>query len=1014
MRFVALRPLIGLSFCVALAQSGFAQAPFPKSGLSENTLRGVRLYRGGNTGAALQSFEAAAKTPLPPTPGGEFFYADLLQGYGLLAGIKTEDSFLTAKAEMAWNKAVMSQMFRDRIAAALSEAAFYRGDWEKTAEYGAAAGYHHHSNAELATIKFRTAYAYLNQKDLEKAEPLFRAMKGVEGPYKIPAYYYYGLLAYQQNRYDEALRNLQQVADEPRYRSTVPYFVAELKYLKGDKEGALSDAKSLLAAPEKSYYQKELQLLAAQVLYDEGKYSEALPYFEAYYDAADALRRETLYEIGYSYFATKAYPQAISRLKPVTAGEDSLAQLSAVLLGDAYLLSGDRAGARAAYTLASGHDFFPQLQQASMLKAAALLYEAGRDGEAQRILARRSELYPAADDDVEVKNLRAAIALRSGQYRAALDVLEGQTAAPRYTAIMQRASYGLGVQQLQLGELAGAENLLRRSLSFGENGRYKAAASFWLSETAYRLGHYEDAVRYADAYLSQISGISRPITGAEVSPAAAELTKGYALLALKDYTGAQSAFALAKRGGGAIAANAAIREADAALMQRNFAQAQQLYQQAATLPKEEEDYALLQQATLLGLQGKLGEKQQLLQQIYNRVPTSLYAAEARYEAGLNLIGQNKYRDAVAVLTPLTAGTPFASKAYLRLGYSQAELNDTKAAIAAYTRVLEIAPGTADAQAALEALRGIYTEAGQPDAYAALVAKIGAGNGASGVDSVFYTAAETQFAANKFDKAATAYEDYLTRYPEGSFAPKAAFYGGQSYDRVRNYASARRLYEKVLTYPANEFTAQAAQRLAVLASQDSDTAAAQRAYEALLANATSPVQTQQAQLGLLRIYSQQDNYEAVTPLADSLLQNATLDAATKTQVALYRANAAAGTGDTATALRYWEQSKNSKLPAVSAEASYHLAAAALGEGSLSKAESTAMAAIRISGAPEWWNVKSYMVLAEVFRQQKDYFNARATLESIVKNAKNAELKAEAKAQLERVVAEEKTSKPTKGK
>ena len=1013
MRPVVLRPLIGLSFCFLYSYTGFAQAPFAGPGFSTQTVRGVEAYRHGSNQAAAQAFDKAARTPLPATPSGAYFFRDHFENYALLAGIENGDSLLIDRAEASWEQAVRAQVFRDRIAAALSEAAFYAGDWEKTARYGAAAGYHHHSNEELATLKFRTAYAYLNQQEFDKAEPLFRAMKGVEGPYQIPAYYYYGLLAYQQNQYDEALRNLQRVAEEPRYKSTVPYFIAELKYLQGDKQGALADAQKLLAAPEKSYYQKELQLLAAQVFYDEGKYSEAIPYFEAYYDAADALRRETLYEIGYSYFQNKAYTQAISRLKPVTAGEDSLAQLSAVLLGDAYLMAGDRAGARTAYTLAAGHAFFPELQQSSMIKAAALLYESGRDGEAQRILTRRSELYPDASDDPQVTNLLAAIALRAGQYRAAMQALKGQPNVPRYADIMQRASYGQALQQLQAGDVVGADSLLRQSLSFPEENRYKTAASFWLSETAYRLGRYEDAVRYADAYLLQVSGISRPVTGPEASPAAAELTRGYALMGLKDYAGAQVAFASAKRAGGTIAANAALREADAVLMQRNFAQAQQLYQQVSVLPKEEEDYALLQQAMLLGLSGKSGEKLQTLQRIYSRAPASAYAAEARYEAGIELIAQDKFRDAVAVLTPLTSGTPLAAKALLRIGYSQNELKDNKAAIAAYIRVLELAPGTTDAQAALEALRGIYTEAGQPDAYAALVARTGNSVQNAGVDSVFYTAAETHFAANRFDKAATAYVDYLTRYPEGSFAPRAAFYGAQSYDRIRNYNEARRLYEKVLSYPAQEFTALAAQRLATLASQDSDTSTAQRAYETLLANATSSVQTQQAQLGLLRIYSMQNRYADVAPLADTLLQNASLDAATKTQVALYRANAAAGTGDTALALRYWEQSRSSKLPAVAAEASYQLAAAALREGTLSKAESTAMAAIRISGAPEWWNVKSYLILAEVFRLQKDYFNARATLESIIKNAQNPELKAAARTQLERVAAEEKTQKPTKG-
>ncbi|RYD52064.1 MAG: tetratricopeptide repeat protein [Sphingobacteriales bacterium] len=1013
MRPVVLCCLISSSFVLALPQRSVAQAPFPEPPSSVHTRTGIDQYRNGAIKAAGQQFQWADATATPALPETAFSYEDQLAGYRYLAGIKANDSLLLLRAEEAWRTAVIPNVFRERMAAALSEAAFRKSDWQKTTQYGEAAGYYHHSNDELAAIKFQTAYAYLNLKELDKAEPLFRAMKGVAGPYQQPAYYYYGLLAYQQNRYDEALRNLRQVADEPRYKSTVPYFIAELKYLQGDKKGALKDAQQILESPDKNYYRQELQLLIAQVYYDAGDYQAALPYFESYYDAVDAVRRETLYETGYSYFKTSQYQQAIARLQPVTAGADSLAQLSAVLLGDAYLMAGDRTGARTAYILASGHDYFPELQQSAMLKAAALLYEAGRDNEALRILNQRSEQYPSAPEAAQAQHLLAAINLRAGQYTAALRALEGQQAAPRYAALMQRASYGSGLQQLQAGDVVSADSLLQTSLRFPEDVRYRAATAFWLSETAYRLGKQQDAIRYADLYLQASPALSRPVTGSEVSPAAAALTKGYAYLNLKEYQAAQAAFAVARSGNATIAANAAVREADAALMQKDFGRAQQLYQQAGVQPTEETDYTLLQQATLLGLQGKLSEKQVLLQKIMSRTQPSMYAAEARYESGLNLIAQDKYRDAIAMLTPLTSGTPFASKALLRIGYSQQELSADREAIAAYTQVVESAFGTPEATAALEALRSLYTEAGQPEAYAKLVAGMGQ-SGSPEVADVFYNTAETHFAANRFDKAAAAYSDYLNRFPEGTLAPKAAYYGAQSYDRIRNYPQARQLYEKVMAYPASEFSALAAQRAAILAEQASDTAAAQKAYETLLTTALDGNQQQHAQLGLLRIYNTQNKPAEVAVLADSLIANPSLDATTKTSVLLYRANAASALGDSAVALRYWGQSRSSKLPAVSSEATYHLAAAYLAAGDLPQAEATAMSAIRISGAPEWWNVKSYLILATVFEQQNDYFNARATVESIIKNAKNPALKQEAKAQLDRIVAAEKQQTPIKGK
>jgi hypothetical protein len=45
------------------------------------------------------------------------------------------------------------------------------------------------------------------------------------------------------------------------------------------------------------------------------------------------------------------------------------------------------------------------------------------------------------------------------------------------------------------------------------------------------------------------------------------------------------------------------------------------------------------------------------------------------------------------------------------------------------------------------------------------------------------------------------------------------------------------------------------------------------------------------------------------------------------------------------------------------------------------------------------------LGDVYFKQKDYFNAKATFQSIVENTLNAELKAEAQRKLEAVIAEE---------
>ena len=66
----------------------------------------------------------------------------------------------------------------------------------------------------------------------------------------------------------------------------------------------------------------------------------------------------------------------------------------------------------------------------------------------------------------------------------------------------------------------------------------------------------------------------------------------------------------------------------------------------------------------------------------------------------------------------------------------------------------------------------------------------------------------------------------------------------------------------------------------------------------------------------------------------------------------------------------------------------------------------MAVIKETGSYDLWVTKSYILLGDIFMKQKDYFNAKATYESVAKNAAIAELKNEAQQKLDAATAEEK--------
>ncbi len=71
-----------------------------------------------------------------------------------------------------------------------------------------------------------------------------------------------------------------------------------------------------------------------------------------------------------------------------------------------------------------------------------------------------------------------------------------------------------------------------------------------------------------------------------------------------------------------------------------------------------------------------------------------------------------------------------------------------------------------------------------------------------------------------------------------------------------------------------------------------------------------------------------------------------------------------------------------------------------------AEKAAFEVINKSGSYEDWVTKSYLLLGDIYFKEKDYFNAKATFQSVVENAKIEDLRQQAQQKLAQVADEEK--------
>lgn len=918
---------------------------------------------------------------------------------------------------LAFIEHTANPVYKQRTAYKLAQFYFDNQQLEKAAQYYELAGVANLNNEEVINSKFELAYCYFNSGRFEESEPLLASVRALEGKYYHAGNYYYGLLAYNQNKYEDALKSFETIEHHPDYRNIVPYYIAEIHYFTGKKDKALADAERLIRRSEKTFYHNELHLLAAQVLFEQKNYKEALPYFEYFYNNTERIRKEDLYELAYTYYQLKDWQNAIEYFKQLSNTRDSLAQSSMYLLGDCYLNIKDAKSAKNAFSICADMPFNKKQQEAALFLAAKLSYQLGYNNDAIYNINILLADFPNTVHADEAKTILSELLIRTSNYREAYAALqEVSNKDDAYHRAYQKVAYGYALQQLQKENIVEADKLISESLQHGNDPTYRSAAMFWKSETSYKREQWEVALQYAKDFIQDTRGKEWV---EYLTPTAndrnAYMTLGYASMKLEDYEKAQLYFKKArsipmKYDDSVFTLNASLREADAVFMQKDYEQAIKLYDEVITSGISDSDYAYFQQAIIYGLQGKHRNKEKILTALIERQPPSKYATGARYELGISYIEQNKYSSAINTLLPLTDAVELrniAPKAWMKIGFAYQQSGNEKKAIDAYRTVAIQYPSSEERPVALDALKSLYIQEGTPEEYARLLKKYDLGaDDETALDSTYYATAETQYAAGNWSKAASMMETYLQKYPNGVFLTKANYYKAESYYNLKEYNKALQGYAAVLDGQWSNFSEKSARRAANIAYEKQDYTNAKKYYNMLRNMAMDEASLQTAYNGLMMSNYLQGDQTTAAVYADTILSLPGVEPTIRNSALLFKAREKKATGDLDGALAMFKMLQEAKLGTVAAEARYNIAEVLYLQDKFAEAEEAANNTIQKSGGDEHWVVKSYILLADILTKQEDYFNAKATLQSIVKNCKIVELKKEAETKLAAIIKLEK--------
>jgi TolA-binding protein len=410
------------------------------------------------------------------------------------------------------------------------------------------------------------------------------------------------------------------------------------------------------------------------------------------------------------------------------------------------------------------------------------------------------------------------------------------------------------------------------------------------------------------------------------------------------------------------------------------------------------------------------EKVTMLNTISRRYPGSSLAADANMEIAVTYISGEQYREAIPFLKNVVndPASSLKPKAYLKMGIAYYNLNSDNEALKQYTAILQQFPNSPEAEAALENARVIYIEQGKTSEYVTFARSMGKEITTNQEDELAYQEAETQFNNGNFPVAAKKFEDYLVRFPDGKYAMEALYYKSEIYFNQKDWARAATGYEMLGDRVPNKFGEKSllnAARLNFFELKNYEKA--EKYFVKLKDFSSSQENKLEAMRGLLRSQFQLKKWNDAVTNAKDLLTQKGIGTDDKVLANIAIARAAQAGNDCEQAITYYRNVASLNKAAYGAEARYEIANCFFSQNRLSDAEKAAFEVVNKSGSYEEWVTKAYILLGDVYFKQKDYFNAKATFQSVVDNAKIEELRVQAERKLAQVAEEEKKNSKVEG-
>lgn len=857
-------------------------------------------------------------------------------------------------------------------------------------------------------VEFKIGFSAFEEEDFDQAKKSFYKLKDSESAYAGPTNYYYGHIAYTEGNYQTALESFEKAEADENFAKVVPYYVAQIYHFQ-EKYDELIEYATPLLAQDDVQRGEEMALLVGNAHYSKEQYAEAVPFLEKYMTSTYNPTPEATYRMGYSYYRTGDFEQAIDYFAKASKEDNALGQIATYQLADAYLQLGQKKYAQNAFKLASKQFYDPEITEDALFNYAKLAYELSYDPFHEAIIAFEQylETYPNSDRKDEAFEFLLKVHLATKNYSAALEALDKiKTLDPIQKEHYQIAAYNLGVENMNKKDHEEALKYFAMSKKYNVNPQVSALADYWKGDIAYRESEYGEAIAAYRKFLSNTAAYGTDYYNL------ANYNIGYCAFKNGDYDESLVAFrkyVSASELDDKRKNDAYLRIGDLHLVNKNYEEAIESYQTAVSAKEINVDYALFQQAMAEGYADNFDGKTNKLNELLESFSQTSLAPVANFEMGTAYFMQNKLNPALDAFNTVVEDfdqSPYRKRALLQRGLVQYRLGKYDDAIATYEQVVEDYGVDSESQEAIATLKNIYLDLGRIDDFTDWLADIPDYEvSPMEIDSLTYQAAENLVADGDCDKAITAFEKYLDKFPKGLFATNSNYYLADCAYRKNDYSKALDGFEYVVEQPIGQFTEPSLLGAATIRFKRNDYEEALAHFRALEGVAEFSVNVLRAQKGQMRANYQLGNYNDALVAIEKILGSDNLTDELEVEARLNRARIHFTEREYEKAEPDYQWLADKKATEEGAEAKFRLAQIAYSRENLDKSEATVFELIKEFPASDYWKVKSFILLADVYAARDDFFQAKATLQSVIDNVETPSLVKEAEAKLDLILQRE---------